>query len=655
MIWLNLLLNKKEHLLYLQNQLNKPPPAAPRQNKDNNRLLYRGRANFNHYEDSSSQESSDSDSDVTSSSDSSDGGRKNRYHGNNGRKTVNNVIRNGFGAKTGRQIRANSAKGNNTTKREFHTQKNSVYGKFSPAGNLSGRSNKSESAINNQLTRKKIQNVTKVTSVEPLRNTKKKEAFISPTKSEVVPNIEKKEAFITPTKSEVVSTDEKKEAFISPTKSEIIPGSEKKENNEIKLNLTLPDSGLITLVRNELPLKPEDIVSARSIKTSTDTSSCPKHAFLSPVQSDTVNDIPAALENGSGVTKHVENVETESSEANSNNTDINKAADTKTNNNDFDIKPDNKTSVTQKISSVEREKVLKKYGIGSSPVLTNKATASKQTEKPPRPMKSVKSDSSIACGYFIEDTKEKSFLFDDLVVGKHADNTNIDSEPLVDFKNNGTELGSHSEHLNEMINMAEVNGNNHVDTQHEISENSVGIGKGKTTGKFKEYNGWKDEISSKEKFNNLFDKIEGSVIDGYSSSTSSRTLNRNDKGSKVLKEKTAKSFAKYANLTKDKSKDKTHGRKPRRINLKDHPSPGPKIPSTRTELKVVNTKPYGYDVKQKGFGPFHRTNVRTLNSAIDQTASELMLRSGSAEIPKITYRHKPLSQTPVRDPHTPES
>ena len=60
------------------------------------------------------------------------------------------------------------------------------------------------------------------------------------------------------------------------------------------------------------------------------------------------------------------------------------------------------------------------------------------------------------------------------------------------------------------------------------------------------------------------------------------------------------------------------------------------------ELNNLNTKPYGYSSRlkqplQQGVGPFHRTNVRTLNSSLDR--SDTMFRSGSADLPKISYRH----------------
>ena len=60
-------------------------------------------------------------------------------------------------------------------------------------------------------------------------------------------------------------------------------------------------------------------------------------------------------------------------------------------------------------------------------------------------------------------------------------------------------------------------------------------------------------------------------------------------------------------------------------------------------LNSLNTKPYGYATKlnrplQQGVGPFHRTNIRTLNSTMDR--SDSMHRSGSADLPKISYRHR---------------
>lgn len=60
-------------------------------------------------------------------------------------------------------------------------------------------------------------------------------------------------------------------------------------------------------------------------------------------------------------------------------------------------------------------------------------------------------------------------------------------------------------------------------------------------------------------------------------------------------------------------------------------------------LNTLNTKPYGFSVQlkrplQQGVGPFQRTNVRTLNSSLDR--SDTMYRSGSADLPKISYRHR---------------
>lgn len=65
-------------------------------------------------------------------------------------------------------------------------------------------------------------------------------------------------------------------------------------------------------------------------------------------------------------------------------------------------------------------------------------------------------------------------------------------------------------------------------------------------------------------------------------------------------------------------------------------------PERPKELNTLNTKPYGFASQlkrplQQGVGPFHRTNVRTLNSSLDR--SDTMFRSGSADLPKISYRH----------------
>ena len=65
-------------------------------------------------------------------------------------------------------------------------------------------------------------------------------------------------------------------------------------------------------------------------------------------------------------------------------------------------------------------------------------------------------------------------------------------------------------------------------------------------------------------------------------------------------------------------------------------------PERPKELNTLNTKPYGFSTQlkrplQQGVGPFHRTNVRTLNSSLDR--SDTLFRSGSADLPKISYRH----------------
>ena len=69
-------------------------------------------------------------------------------------------------------------------------------------------------------------------------------------------------------------------------------------------------------------------------------------------------------------------------------------------------------------------------------------------------------------------------------------------------------------------------------------------------------------------------------------------------------------------------------------------------------LNALNTKPYGFATHlkrplQQGVGPFQRTNIRTLNSTLDQ--SDSMHRSGSADLPKISYRHR-LQSTNKQDP-----
>lgn len=115
---------------------------------------------------------------------------------------------------------------------------------------------------------------------------------------------------------------------------------------------------------------------------------------------------------------------------------------------------------------------------------------------------------------------------------------------------------------------------------------------------------------------------------------------------KTLSQKAAESFAKYASLSKKNGRNETGLKDLRRhgsgSRTDSKPPSGGRNATQNSELKEVNPRPYGYASRRRahvsGAGPFRRTNIRTHNGALEY--AEAILRSGSAEMPKISYRHK---------------
>ena len=579
-------------------QLNKSPPTQPSPNrgKNYNYGATRGRPTFTLYDsDSSSSESTESDSDVTSSDSSEEENKKGRFRGLNRGKYMNNNLRNGANKNNG--VRSTSAKITDTNnKRDLHTQRNLKSGKYSPAGSLTGRSVKSESSINATLAKRKVDNSKNVTSITDVKTNGKVENGTSQSKSNIPAVVEKQK----------VQQAEREKVL-----KKYGLGSQPSLNNQTKITKITSEAntttnGAITPVEKNVPV--ENVVKA---KPPVDRKDKP----LKTVKSD-------SLISCSGY--FVEDVK------------LNKPVKTnafESEGNTLGFKGESKRQFDESVKVAEMDTYI------SSEIETfRKQRNVKHLERRDLDIRS----------------REEG---DDPIERNKHDLTALTSETLIksqSFENGIKEV--HSEQEITIIDNAWTNGSNSVRDEKNLlsARTKENPEVQQENPKVVEHNKWKKETTARDKVLQLLDKKgkEPIEINSCTSSVVSRNENRNDKGSKMLSEKVAKSFSKYAKLASSKKGSKKHSKK-HRISQKDRPSPGAK--TGKALLKSVNSRPYGYAHRQanvvKGVGPFHRINKRTLNSAIEHPLSVMTPRSGSADLPKISYRHQ-IQPTPTFDTRT---
>lgn len=307
------------------------------------------------------------------------------------------------------------------------------------------------------------------------------------------------------------------------------------------------------------------------------------------------------------------------------------------------------TELTEKmvVTQEEKDKVLKKYGLSPLPASddskkgdvsqTQKVKGLKlditngKTEKNSK-IKTVKSDSAIASGYAIEDFVKREST------GKCE---TVEGEETLNSVTNGYAVLEKSE---EQVEKKTENGFGKKNNENE-DNTSEDTTKKKTA--------WHNEDDSTDKILHMLDSLNTADKPQKPSPSGQLSSRSSDNGSvrasrsKILTDKAARSFTRFANLTspdkivsKFSKKDREKGYK---VTLKDKPFTSGRPRIRKSNLNTVNPVPYGYARRQankvKGIGPFHRISVRALNSSIDYKLEDA-LRSGSADIPKISYRHK---------------
>ncbi|XP_053385291.1 uncharacterized protein LOC128550372 isoform X2 [Mercenaria mercenaria] len=584
--------------------LNKSPPTQTNQTKVNNytRGPVRGRPTFTLYDtDSSSTESSESDSDVTSSDSSEEENKKGRFRGlNRGKLLNNNNLRNGANRNNG--VRSTSAKlGDTNNKRDLHTQRNIKSGKFSPAGSLTGRSVKSESAINATLAKRKLDNAKNVTSTSDNRTNTKVENDSQQSKKDIPPVIEKQK----------VQQAERERVL-----KKYGLGSQPVLNNLTKITKHSVDAS----VSNDGAITPveKNVVTDNGVKMPVERKEKP----LKTVKSDSVIACSGYFVEDLGLKESVKN---------------------------------NAEEVNGKAVSDVSVGGCKKQFEESIKIAEMDAYISNEIETF-RKQRNAKHIESLEPSIKAEESEQ---------IKVHEQNSWTRDTPTesktphaFDSRNKDLELCSEKEIM--IKDIASKKDKTSKDKDLQLLDNTDKDAELEPENpKVVEHNKWKKESSARDKVLQLLDrKVKGPVeIDSCTSSAASRNENKNDKGSKMLSEKAAKSFTKYAKLASHKKGGKKHSKK-HRISQKDRPppgarqSPGAKSLLGKTQLKSINSRPYGYAHRQanvvKGVGPFHRTNKRTLNSAIEQCPSNMTPRSGSADLPKISYRHQ-IQPTPTYD------
>lgn len=590
--------------------------------------MFRERARFDLYDsESSSAESTESDSDVTSSDSSEEETKNSRFRGLNRGKLLKSNVRNGATKSNGERSISAKPNGRNN-KRELHTQRKS--GNDSPAS-LTGRSVKSENAINATFANRRLENIKNVTSME----TKTKPVNVMPqSKSDNAPVVEKQ-------KIQQFERDKvlRKYGLGSQPNSKIT-----KPFTNLACDVSIPDvtkTAERTVIVNN--------IAKSTIKRRTIT----ENATKTPIETtnNTVNLAKTPIEKTSSPVNLTQRlVDRTSTTFNATKTPIDRTSSVNLTKTQIEkrVFMENITSPLERRIFADITKVEVDQRTSADTDVTTPGENKMKT------LKTVKSDSAIACtSYFVEDFRKevKMDAFED-----------VKKEPIKDAFENckliETNICTDANRIAEMD--AYVSNDIETlrkerDTRHIVSDEHNAILEQETDNrKIVEHNSWKKETSTRDKVLHLLDKkVKGEVESCDSSIVSScRTGNRSEKGSNILSDKAVKSFTKYANLTPQKRVSKKHGKKKHRITSKDRPSMGSKLTTTKIQLRSLNSRPYGYAHRQtsivKGVGPFNRTSKRTLNSAIDNINCDLTVRSGSADLPKISYRHH-MQATPTYD------
>lgn len=617
------------------------------QNKVNNynRGYVRHKPTFDLYDsDSSSAESTESDSDVTSSDSSEEESRKGRFRGLNRGKILNNTDRNGAIRNNG--VRSTSAKLSDTNgKRELHTQRNIKSGKYSPAESLTGRSVKSESAINTSLAKRRLENGKNVTPTLDNKPKVKNDNVTPHSKNEIPPVTERQKV---------------QQAERDKVLKKYGLGSQPVLNNLNKF--PKPSNGTVSngsISNNGAKTPVDKIATANSVIKATVEM---KERPLKAVKSDSAitcsgyfvedqNHIKEVKKNAFGEADKKPAHDTSEESTTNAFEDRRSNAFEDRRSNAFEERGSNAFAGRRTKAFEEKEKLVEMDAYIANEI---------ETFRRQRNMKHIESLDSVRN---VEGSvKMKDEEQNHLTRSTPTENKVPHSFDLKKKEEQSPQLvGQDSSNLEKMLadKMDKCINDNNEDTN--VFENPRMV----------EHNAWKKETSARDRVLQLLDKrSEDTVnIDSCSSSVTGRNLNRNDnsssvtgrnlirndKGSKILSEKAAKSFHKYAKVASHKREGaKKRGKKKHRINKKDRPPPGAKSVTEKTQLKTVNSRPYGYAHRQativKGVGPFNRTNIRTLSSAMERTNADLTVRSGSADLPKISYRHQ-IQPTSTYDTH----
>lgn len=295
-------------------------------------------------------------------------------------------------------------------------------------------------------------------------------------------------------------------------------------------------------------------------------------------------------------------------------------------------------------SIVEKERILRKYGLSphsfcgkNEPIneLAGDNVTNLQKTVPFKSLKSIKSDGALVRGYFMD---------------------NI--QTLIDLRSNDAVMNGNANELDECnCKNEEVPCNDQViqpqliheeasleklkkDKQVWLEEDSSNEVLYMLDNMRNDKRVWHKDAPSTEDFHLMLDnvKIGQQDIDICSEKSSARN-HWQDRHKTMLSDKTVQSFAKYANLATQRIIVEGHtGKQLRRKKLS-----GSRLPQHPVQLGTVNARPYGYAHKlvnnAKNDGLFQRTNIYTRPSSL-QVNRDVTLMPGSADFPKITFRHR---------------
>ena len=303
-----------------------------------------------------------------------------------------------------------------------------------------------------------------------------------------------------------------------------------------------------------------------------------------------------------------------------------------------------KVSSTDDIEKIERDKVLKKYGINpnsKSPYTNIDKTIAKKDKtfkisdtyvKKQSPVENNKISLEQTVETQIERDKqldtspvlEREIPLDHLPVSEKILPSDTEERPTFYIGETGETENTSVKKENKKVLQNYDNG------LHNHDDNSLTV-------KVEHSLTNKNEISAKEcvtteklqeELDNKMTKVADILNDPKNCKVVSETLNHNLPPPVDYKDK-------IAQLRKLAARQKDQERVERMKMLQNSKRP--------KALNTLNTKPYGYSAQfkrplQQGVGPFQRTSVRTLDSCLDR--SDTMYRSGSAELPKLSFRHR---------------